>query len=406
MCEVTRSYIGGAEHSIMHLLFARFVGHFLYEQQIVPQPEPFDHLITQGMVLAATYMDKETGAYLHPEDVQYSDRKWVDKRTGREAVEKFLKMSKSKYNGIDPVDALQQYGSDVVRVAMLMQCPVSNSFIYSKHSMTSAQDVLGRIDRICAICKAKKNESGKKLNTNALNSAFNKILRDMELFDFHNVISGIIKMMNVLLQASFSPRYVDYVKEVLLFWEPFAPAKSERCWKELQAARCIGEKEVFEEQSWPTVSRNTNTMVIVQVNGKMKKTVTLESVDDVQNPELIAIVEKKPEMEGLINFVAKDIRVVRKGQRVVLNYIRCCVCHKQSSQHNRGRRFRGRADRAFQTASRGGCRSRPRDRACRRVSRRRCTNPRSSWAAAPRRTRSCSRGTARRSSPRHPRHSA
>lgn len=398
----------------MHLLFARFVGHFLYEQHIVPQPEPFDHLITQGMVLAATYTDKETGAYLHSEDVKYVDKKWVDAKTGREAVEKFLKMSKSKYNGIDPVDALQQYGSDVVRVAMLMQCPVSNSFIYSKHSMTSAQDVLARIDRICAICKAGKNEGGKKLNTNALDSEFNKILRDMDRFDFHNVISGIIKMMNVLLQSSFSPRYLDYVKEVLLFWEPFAPSKSERCWKELQAARCIGEKEAFEAQKWPTVSRSTNTTVIVQVNGKMKKTVSLGAVDGVQNPELVAMVEKKPEMEGLINFVAKDIRVVRKGQRVVLNYIRFRVCHKQSSRHKRARRCRGRAGRASQTAGRWDCRSRPRDCSClwnrsrlsRRTSHHHCTNPRSSWATAPRRTRSCSRGTAIRSSPRRPKHSA
>ena len=319
----------------------------------------------------------------------------MDAKTGREAVEKFLKMSKSKYNGIDPVDALQQYGSDVVRVAMLMQCPVSNSFIYSKHSMTSAQDVLARIDRICAICKAGKNEGGKKLNTNALDSEFNKILRDMDRFDFHNVISGIIKMMNVLLQSSFSPRYLDYVKEV-------------------QAARCIGEKEAFEAQKWPTVSRSTNTTVIVQVNGKMKKTVSLGAVDGVQNPELVAMVEKKPEMEGLINFVAKDIRVVRKGQRVVLNYIRFRVCHKQSSRHKRARRCRGRAGRASQTAGRWDCRSRPRDCSClwnrsrlsRRTSHHHCTNPRSSWAAAPRRTRSCSRGTAIRSSPRRPKHSA
>ena len=68
----------------MHLLFARFVGHFLYEQHIVPQPEPFDHLITQGMVLAATYTDKETGAYLHPEDVKYVERSgWTRKRVAR-----------------------------------------------------------------------------------------------------------------------------------------------------------------------------------------------------------------------------------------------------------------------------------------------------------------------------------
>lgn len=59
----------------MHLLFSRFLAHFLYEQHLVPQPEPFDHLLTQGMVLGATYLDKETGAFLHPEDVERSGAK-------------------------------------------------------------------------------------------------------------------------------------------------------------------------------------------------------------------------------------------------------------------------------------------------------------------------------------------
>ncbi|KAM7458670.1 hypothetical protein BLSTO_00559 [Blastocystis sp. subtype 1] len=257
-------YIGGAEHSIMHLLFSRFLAHFLYEQHLVPQPEPFDHLLTQGMVLGATYLDKETGAFLHPEDVERSGAKLVEKATGKEVVEKYLKMSKSKYNGIDPVEVLKQYGSDVVRVAMLMQCPPSNSFLYNKHCMAAAQDVVAKIDRICAICKEGKNEGGKPLDTNKFNSQFNKVLHDMNQFDFHNVISGLNIMMNLLADAAFSKHYVDHVKQVLLFWEPFAPQKSAACWRELQAARCIGAQEAFEQQRWPTAVRSTNTTVIVQ----------------------------------------------------------------------------------------------------------------------------------------------
>lgn len=320
------SYIGGAEHSIMHLLFSRFLAHFLYEQHLVPQPEPFDHLLTQGMVLGATYLDKETGAFLHPEDVERSGAKLVEKATGKEVVEKYLKMSKSKYNGIDPVEVLKQYGSDVVRVAMLMQCPPSNSFLYNKHCMAAAQDVVAKIDRICAICKEGKNEGGKPLDTNKFNSQFNKVLHDMNQFDFHNVISGLNIMMNLLADAAFSKHYVDHVKQVLLFWEPFAPQKSAACWRELQAARCIGAQEAFEQQRWPTAARSTNTTVIVQVNGKMKKTVALEAAEGLGDAELIALVEKKPEMRGLINFTAKDIRVIHKGQRVMVNYMRWRVC--------------------------------------------------------------------------------
>ena len=306
----------------MHLLFSRFLSHFLYEQHLVPQPEPFDHLLTQGMVLGATYLDKESGAYLHPEDVEKKGGKLAEKNTGKEVVEKYLKMSKSKYNGVDPVDVLKQYGSDVVRVAMLMQCPPSNSFLYNKHCMAAAQDVVAKIDRVCAICKEGKNTCGKPLDTNKFNSQFNKVLHDMDKFDFHNVITGLNIMMNLLSEASFSEQYVDHVKQVLLFWEPFAPQKSAACWRALQEAHCIGAGEMFEKQRWPTAARSTNTVVIVQINGKMKKTVALEAVGEMGDAELIALVEKKPEMRGLINFTAKDIRVIHKGQRVMVNYLR------------------------------------------------------------------------------------
>ena len=411
------SYIGGAEHSIMHLLFSRFLAHFLYEQHLVPQPEPFDHLLTQGMVLGATYLDKETGAFLHPEDVERSGAKLVEKATGKEVVEKYLKMSKSKYNGIDPVEVLKQYGSDVVRVAMLMQCPLSNSFLYNKHCVAAAQDVVAKIDRICAICKEGKNEGGKPLDTNKFNSQFNKVLHDMNQFDFHNVISGLNIMMNLLADAAFSKHYVGHVKQVLLFWEPFAPQKSAACWRELQAARCIGAQEAFEQQRWPTVVRSTNTTVIVQVNGKMKKTVALEAAEGLGDAELIALVEKKPEMRGLINFTAKDIRVIHKGQRVMVNYLRSCVCltlcdrvvcNKQVTPHRRGCPWSSRTCRAPRTAGRsartgrlpagpGGDPGSPG---------RRSSSQCSSSAAAPRRTRSSSCGTACRPSPARPTRSA
>lgn len=94
---------------------------------------------------------------------------------------------------------------------MLCQCPPSNSFLYNKHCMAAAQDVVAKIDRICAICKEGKNEGGKPLDTNKFNSQFNKVLHDMNQFDFHNVISGLNIMMNLLgrrrlLQALRRPR--------------------------------------------------------------------------------------------------------------------------------------------------------------------------------------------------------
>ena len=175
----------------MHLLFARFVARFLFEQGLAPRPEPFDHLITQGMVLSSTYKDLVTGAYLPPECVEKDGKGWKAKETNHPVEMKYAKMSKSKYNGVDPVEVVTKYGGDAVRIGMLMQCPPANAFMYNSGIVNPAMDMIKKMERVCQICVEGANPSGKKLDSNKLNSQHNKILHDMDKFDFHNVLSGV-----------------------------------------------------------------------------------------------------------------------------------------------------------------------------------------------------------------------
>lgn len=127
-------YIGGIEHAILHLLYARFIYKFLMTSSLVPggeeiadkSYEPFQRLITQGMVHGKTYSDPATGKFLKPDEVDLSDPQGPKVlATGEAATVSYEKMSKSKHNGVDPTNVITQHGADATRAHMLFQAPVS-----------------------------------------------------------------------------------------------------------------------------------------------------------------------------------------------------------------------------------------------------------------------------------------
>jgi leucyl-tRNA synthetase len=154
-------YVGGVEHAILHLLYARFISKFL---TTVPKRnesnmwlaggdpairgEPFKRLVTQGMVHGKTYTDPNTGRFLRPEEVSFSESSPVIKSTGETPKVSFEKMSKSKYNGVDPGATIAKYGADVVRAHILFQAPVSDVLEWDETSITGVQRWLTRVTRL------------------------------------------------------------------------------------------------------------------------------------------------------------------------------------------------------------------------------------------------------------------
>ncbi|XP_055891395.1 probable leucine--tRNA ligase, mitochondrial [Biomphalaria glabrata] len=112
-------YVGGKEHALLHLYFARFFSHFLHSIGMLSSKEPFKNLLTQGMVKSESYRVSKTGKYIPKDLVDFSGQSPVEKSTGEGLVVEFEKMSKSKYNGVNPEDVLSEYGVDSTRLCIL-----------------------------------------------------------------------------------------------------------------------------------------------------------------------------------------------------------------------------------------------------------------------------------------------
>ncbi|CAG9833015.1 unnamed protein product [Diabrotica balteata] len=115
-------YIGGKEHAVLHMYYARFIMHFLHSLGLVPEKEPFRRLLVQGMVMGRSYRIKGTGRYVHESEVKILDlkkNKAITKDTNEPVIISWEKMSKSKYNGVDPEDMFREYGTDTTRLLVL-----------------------------------------------------------------------------------------------------------------------------------------------------------------------------------------------------------------------------------------------------------------------------------------------
>jgi leucyl-tRNA synthetase len=150
-------YIGGVEHAILHLLYARFISKFLAKTKLWPegnqvQGEPFKRLITQGMVHGKTYSDPHTGRFLKPEEVDLSNKAQPTIiATGEAPNVSFEKMSKSKYNGVDPGATIAKHGADVTRAHMLFQAPVADVLEWDDTKITGVERWLTRVFRLSKV---------------------------------------------------------------------------------------------------------------------------------------------------------------------------------------------------------------------------------------------------------------
>ncbi|XP_076391228.1 leucyl-tRNA synthetase, mitochondrial isoform X3 [Megachile rotundata] len=112
-------YIGGKEHAVLHLYYARFISHFLHSENLIPTQEPFKQLLVQGMVMGKTYQVQNTGKYLNANEVEKVGEQYVEKSTKELVNVTWEKMSKSKHNGVDPLELLNTHGIDTTRLLIL-----------------------------------------------------------------------------------------------------------------------------------------------------------------------------------------------------------------------------------------------------------------------------------------------
>ena len=259
-------YIGGIEHSIMHLLYARFIYKFLLEELELKQDlqdEPFKLLICQGLVMGKTFRCPDSQAYLKPEQIIYNANELTHtiKTTGKEALFSWEKMSKSKYNGVDPTQLIEKYGSDVLRLGILFKAPIRNTLYWDEHDLIGIHRWLNRLLNMKIISDGQTESSRKLLSRTRF-----QVSGDLEndRCNFHTAIAALMKFSNAFdIIGGFD---MDSLEQFSIMLYPMAPHLASELY-----SKCNPEKNIS-EAVWPDdticTEKTKQGFIRVQLNGK------------------------------------------------------------------------------------------------------------------------------------------
>ncbi|WP_419833784.1 leucine--tRNA ligase [Endozoicomonas atrinae] len=286
-------YIGGIEHAVMHLLYSRFYHKLLRDAGLVESDEPFKRLLCQGMVLADTFfkVDKKgVKQWIAPTDVdsEFDDKGRLVKATLKETgdvVEHagMSKMSKSKNNGIDPQDLIDQYGADTIRLYTMFAAPPEQTLEWSESAVEGANRFLRRFWKQVAEHIASGDVTALDLNAltkeqkdlrRKVHETINKVSDDCERrLTFNTAIAAIMELNNAINKFQVSTdqdRAVmrEAIEATTLMLAPIAPHAMHSIWKSL------GHSESVLDASWPVADeealKKDAITLVVQVNGKVR----------------------------------------------------------------------------------------------------------------------------------------
>ncbi|WP_222834229.1 leucine--tRNA ligase [Pseudomonas sp. SC3(2021)] len=286
-------YIGGIEHAILHLLYARFFHKLMRDEGLVSSNEPFKNLLTQGMVIAETYYRREAnGAYtwFNPADVELerdSKAKVISAKLKSDGLPVEIggteKMAKSKNNGVDPQSMIDQFGADTCRLFMMFASPPDMSAEWSDSGVEGSHRFLKRVWRL-AQAHVTQGLPG-KLDVASLNDEQKAVRRATHLaikqashdvgqnHKFNTAIAQVMTLMNVLEKAAQSTEQDralihEGLEAVTLLLAPITPHISHELWKQL------GHADAVIDADWPVVDESAlvqdSLTLVIQVNGKLR----------------------------------------------------------------------------------------------------------------------------------------
>ena len=323
-------YIGGVEHAILHLLYARFFHKLMRDEGVVQGNEPFTNLLTQGMVLADTFYREEASGkktWFNPADIELErDEK------GRILAARYTgdgepviiggqeKMSKSKNNGIDPQAIIDQYGADTARVFMMFAAPPDQSLEWSDAGVEGANRFLKRVWRLASGFLEKGNASS-SIDTANLSKAAQDLRRKVHetiqkvgddiqrRHSFNTAIAAQMELLNSI--NKFEPTSDndfavarEAITTLLILLAPFAPHLSQTLLAEFGIELTAA---LFPKVDESALTRNTQT-IVVQVNGKLRA--KLEVAVDTSKEDLLAQAKALPEVQQFLTGPTKKEIVV------------------------------------------------------------------------------------------------
>ncbi|PCJ54688.1 MAG: hypothetical protein COA73_14210 [Candidatus Hydrogenedentota bacterium] len=273
-------YIGGAEHAVLHLLYARFWHKVLYDAGYVHTKEPFQKLFNQGMILANSFKD-DNGKYYYPNQVEKSGQDWKVSDSGTTVQTQVEKMSKSKYNVVNPDDVISKYGADSMRLYEMFMGPLDRDKPWTDEGVHGVNRFL---KRAWGLFVSEDGELSSKIQTDGgspelekkLHQTIKAVTYDIENLQFNTAIARLMEFVNDAKKQDVIQR--DWAESFVLLLAPMAPHIAEELWARL------GHEDTLSYAPWPQYDESLlveDTIEIpVQVNGKLRGRVTIPSDAD------------------------------------------------------------------------------------------------------------------------------
>lgn len=327
-------YIGGIEHAVMHLLYARFFQKILRDLGLVSANEPFKRLLTQGMVLGPSYYSAAENKFLFSSEVDVKGEKAFSKATGEELAIKVEKMSKSKNNGVDPEEMITKYGADTTRLFIMFAAPPEKELEWNENGLAGAYRFLTKIWRL--VMEHKENlEFGEidltkvsrddKALLIKLNQTIKKVTESIEDdYHFNTSIAATMELINEtqdykvnILEGGKTTSeskkiFAEVIKNILVMLSPFTPHFCDELWEEM------GNTGYLFNEKWPSYDEkltvSSEVVMAVQVNGKVRGTVEVERGTDKDTVEKLALnlenVKKHMEGKTLVKLIVIPDKIV------------------------------------------------------------------------------------------------
>ncbi|MDG4656459.1 leucine--tRNA ligase [Ectobacillus antri] len=278
-------YIGGAEHAVLHLLYARFWHKFLYDLGVVPTKEPFQKLFNQGMILGSNNE----------------------------------KMSKSKGNVVNPDDIVASHGADTLRLYEMFMGPLEASIAWSETGLDGARRFLDRVWRLFVQENGELSDKIKQESNKALDKVYHqtvkKVTEDYEGIRFNTAISQMMVFINDAYKAEVLP--VEYVEGFVKLLSPIAPHLAEELWSKL------GHSETITYEAWPTFDESKlvedEIEIVVQINGKVKAKLLVAKDATKEQMEQLALADAQVNAQIEGKTVRKIVAVPGKLVNIVAN---------------------------------------------------------------------------------------
>ncbi len=304
-------YIGGAEHAVLHLLYARFWHKILYDLGCVSTPEPFGKLFNQGMIQALTYRDSR-GVCIEHSLVEFRGDEPYHKQSGEKLATTVEKMSKSLRNVTNPDAIIQEYGADTLRLYEMYMGPLEASKPWNTRDIIGVHRFLQRVWRL-VVPQPAEGDAAPLLNPRIgdqrdaalerlLHKTIRKVTEDIERFAYNTAIAQMIVWVNEAGKAPTLGR--DQIDRFLLILAPFAPHICEELWQRR------GHTAPLAGEPWPqwdeTLVRDEAIEIAVQVNGRVRGRITVSA--DATDEQIVADAQRSPN-------VARELsgRTIRKS---------------------------------------------------------------------------------------------